>query len=230
MGRIRVTATRSKRTLIIQIIRNTYLSLYQQWKRTYPLSRDYPVSKVHQNIRSATSLIGSFVSDSQINNSRYDLWSSKGWKEIYYNHWYFAVILSKDSKGNLSAWIQDAHYEWKHHNDTMTTTPYDESKQSRQSLILNESELKYIIKESVQRVLQEQKKRARLSDSTINKRFGYLIHREVAQGNLDPMTADELAFYGLYNNEHFSNGGHTYFNMKPSEFDYKNLGISRHRN
>lgn len=133
---------------------DTYTSLYNQFRRSYPRSTSYPVSQLNMNIRNGYSIVRQSFPHSSFKLSQYAPWAIYGWYEVYYSHWYFAVTFVRNKKGIVRAVIQDAIYEGYHHNDVMTTKPY-ESKTYKKSVILTGSNLKNIIAESVSRVLSE---------------------------------------------------------------------------
>ena len=136
-------------SLLKEKIKDKYTYLYNEYLRTNPTSKSYTRGQLNTNIRNAASVGKIYVDDVQITQPRFDRWAKNGWFVIpCYNHWYFAVILTKTKKGIIRAEIQDACYEGDYHNDIMQTQPYNES-----IIRIKESQLKNIIKESIRKVL-----------------------------------------------------------------------------
>ncbi|MGM9789304.1 MAG: hypothetical protein ACI3Y9_03250 [Candidatus Cryptobacteroides sp.] len=151
------------------------------------------------NIRNAYSIVRQSFPHSSFKLSQYAPWAIYGWYEVYYSHWYFAVTFVRNKKGIVRAVIQDAIYEGYHHNDVMTTKPY-ESKTYKKSIVLTESNLKNIISESIFRIIQE------YTDSPI---FGWKHARKKYKdgGTTDEVIKKLKDAYDVYAQESISQGG-----------------------
>ena len=111
--------------------------------------RPYPISKLRQNIANALSINGSYIDPHKLKEPLYNAWITNKYKVIFHSHWYYAVQLMIDSKGETIAKVVDALYEGDYHNDTMETKPYESilkinriiseviNQYIRQNLILN---------------------------------------------------------------------------------------------
>lgn len=106
-------------------IANKYLSLYREYRRYYPQRKDYTYRQLRQNIAIVASIINSTVESHSLHNSTFIPWLENDWKQLYFNHWYFALTV-EEVNGTPTAIIQDAHYEGDHHNDILLSKPYDE--------------------------------------------------------------------------------------------------------
>lgn len=138
---------------IRQTIRDTYIGLYREFKAANPNDRDYTRKKLTQNIRQAAGINGKIVSEFDIVNPSFDAWASAGYKQVYHFHWYFAVILQKDARGNVIAVVYDAHYEGEHYNGPRLSPPYSDVNESKIKVVITESQLRRIIRETLTRVL-----------------------------------------------------------------------------
>jgi len=106
-------------------IASKYLSLYRDYRRYYPHRKDYTYRQLRQNIAEAVSIVNATIDSNNLKRSTFIPWLDNDWKQLYYNHWYFAVVI-EEVNGNLTAIIQDIHYEGDHHNDNLLSKPYDE--------------------------------------------------------------------------------------------------------
>ncbi|MCQ2083290.1 MAG: hypothetical protein MJY58_02175 [Bacteroidaceae bacterium] len=137
------------------IIQAKYTELYRQWRRANPTSRDYPIIKLRQNIAKAYSVVKQSFPQTSFKQSTFIPWSSKGWYELYHFHWYFAISFVKDRRGNIRAQIEDAHYEGEHHNDTLTSQPYDESQIRNSKIVLKENDIRNMVRRCIREIIQE---------------------------------------------------------------------------
>ena len=126
-----------KNVCLRDIIKDKYKYLYNEWKRKNNGSNNYTIEQLNKNIASAYSVIKMTFPESAFRKSRYNPWAEKGWYELPYSHWYFAVVFIRDKNTNdIWASIQDAHYEGDHHNYILHTQPYvDESYRRIMSLM-----------------------------------------------------------------------------------------------
>lgn len=103
--------------------------MYDKWRMSNRGNNNYTVQQLNQNIPNAYSIVKMSFPSLSFRKSKYNQWAEKGWYEIAYSRWFFAVVFIKDRNGNIRACIQDAHYEADHHNDILQTEPYvDESR------------------------------------------------------------------------------------------------------
>lgn len=89
--------------------------------------------------------------ETDIHGSTFNPWKAHGWLVTFFNHWYFAGIISKDSAGNYYFEVKDAIYEGDYHNSPMP--PCESKNKSNDRIILSESQLRSIIRESLIRTL-----------------------------------------------------------------------------
>lgn len=144
-----------KASNIRTIIRKTYRDLYDARKAAMSDDSAYTRKQLEQNIKNASSINGKVVSDIDIKNSSFEEWASSGWKQLYHFHWYFAVTLNRTMGGEIIAVVQDAHYEGEHHNDTLTSQPYDESQNRNGKIVINECDIRRMVKECIRKIIQE---------------------------------------------------------------------------
>lgn len=161
-----------KGSTVRQKIRKIYTDLHIQYRRAYPRSSAYPISRLKQNINNALSIHGKTFKETNFINSRYSKWENG--VVIPYSHCYWLVSFSQNRKGEVIANVIDVEYEGFYHNDIMDTAPYDESKLHKaQTIVENsnnhisthtiwkkknikiaESDLHWIVRESVNKVLR----------------------------------------------------------------------------
>lgn len=112
-----------------------YTNLRRQMLRSRE-RRPYPISKLKQNIANALSINGGYIDPHDIKEPLYNDWITKKYKVLPHNHWYYAIQLMIDSKGETIAKVVDALYEGDYHNDTMETKPYEENKLNFNRIII----------------------------------------------------------------------------------------------
>ena len=100
-----------------------YTNLRRQMRRR--TGRAYPIARLRQNIANALSINGGYVDPHKLKEPRYNAWVTNKYKVLPYNHWFYAVQLMINSKGEFIARVVDALYEGDYHNDTMKTKPYE---------------------------------------------------------------------------------------------------------
>ena len=142
---IEVVITKDVSSKVVQ----KYTSLYRQMRRK--TGSAYPRAKLIENIRSALSCSGEFIDEMDLRKPIIPRWDAANFKVYHYRHWYYAVKLMLNVKGDMIAVTQDALYEGDYHNDTMETKPY-EGVQNRK-VVLSEARLRAIIKNAIRRVL-----------------------------------------------------------------------------
>lgn len=101
-----------------------YTGLYKEYRRFYPDRKDYTYQQLRINIKQVASIVNKIVDSSDIKTTTFIPWLDNDWKQYYYNHWYFALTITKIN-GEPTAIVQDAHYEGDHHNDSLLSKPYD---------------------------------------------------------------------------------------------------------
>lgn len=106
---------------------------------------------MHQNIANALSINGGYVNPHDLKEPIIADWKARLYKVFNYSHWYYAVSLRRNSDGDTIAVVCDARYEGDYHNDTMQTTPYESL--FRGHILIKESQLRTIIRESIKRIL-----------------------------------------------------------------------------
>lgn len=134
-----------------KIVTNKYVRMYQNLHRSQ--GRAYPRAQLINNIRIAPSINGDYIEPSIIRNPIIQDWKAKGYRVIPFKHWFYAVQLRRMANGETAAVAVDARYEGDYHNDTMQTKPYNESVNRKLKIILKESQLQRIIRESIKKVL-----------------------------------------------------------------------------
>lgn len=154
MQQIKVRIPRASN--IRTIIRKTYRDLYDARKAAMPDDSAYTRKQLEQNIKNASAINGKIVTDIDIKNSSFEDWASRGWKQLYHFHWYFAVTLNRTRDGEIIAVVQDAHYEGEHHNDTLTSQPYDESQIRKGKIVINENDIRKMVRECIRKIILEQ--------------------------------------------------------------------------
>ena len=181
------------------IIQAKYTELYRQWRHANPTSQNYPLVKLRQNISNAYGVVRQSFPQSSFKQSTFTPWHDKGLYELYYFHWYFAISFVKDKRGNIRAQIYDAHYEGEHHNDTLTSQPYDESRTTRGKILIKESDIRKMVRECISRILQEDRRKPTLGEY------------EVVDGFFRSCIAPSLKQFGAYNDIRiYYSPSHTY--------------------
>lgn len=107
-----------------QRIVDKYTWLYREYRRFYPEKKDYTYKQLRRNIAEVASIVNTMVDTNDMHNSTFTPWLDNGWKQLYYRHWYFALVIM-EINGDSKAVVMDAHYEGDHHNDILLSTPYD---------------------------------------------------------------------------------------------------------
>lgn len=187
-----------KASNIRTIIRKTYRDLYDARKAAMPNDSAYTRKQLEQNIKNASAINGKIVTDIGIKNSTFEEWATRGWKQLYHFHWYFAVTLNRTRDGEIIAVVQDAHYEGEHHNDTLTSQPYDESQIRKGKIVINENDIRKMVRECVYRIL----------DESYNGRIG---EYECKNGFLRALKAPSLKQFGYFNDVRlYYSPSHTY--------------------
>lgn len=102
-----------------------YTYLYWEYRRFYPDRKEYTYKQLRNNIAEVASIVNAFIDSHEVRNSTFIPWLDHNWKQFYYKHWYFAVII-EHIQGIPTAIVCDAHYEGDHHNDIILSKPYDE--------------------------------------------------------------------------------------------------------
>lgn len=107
-----------------QRIVNKYTWLYREYCRFYPEKKDYTYKQLRRNITEVASIVNMMMDNNDMHNSTFPPWLDNGWKQLYYKHWYFALVVM-EINGSSKVVVMDAHYEGDHHNDILLSTPYD---------------------------------------------------------------------------------------------------------
>lgn len=107
-----------------QRIVDKYTWLYSEYRRFYPEKKDYTYKQLRRNIAEVASIVNTMVDTNDMHSSTFTPWLDNGWKQLYYRHWYFALIIVVVD-GSTTAVVMDAHYEGDHHNDILLSAPYD---------------------------------------------------------------------------------------------------------
>ena len=109
--------------MLKQRIVEKYTRLYKDYRRYYPEQKDYTYKQLRQNIAKVASIVNATVDSQEVHNSTFIPWMDNGWKQLYFQHWYFAVEITLIDD-IMAAIVMDAHYEGDHHNDTLFNMPY----------------------------------------------------------------------------------------------------------
>ena len=70
------------------------------------------------------SFYGQTFDDNQLRNPKLIDWQKKGFREIQYKNWHFAVIVQLDMFGYHTAIVQNCIHDKDYHNDNMQTEPF----------------------------------------------------------------------------------------------------------
>ena len=130
-------------SLVRRKIQSTYRDLYLRWRTKYPTSTAYSMAMAMANYRNVVSIHGKVFPETAFHLA------DRYWHNgivIGYSHWFFLVEFQTNKRGQIIASIKDACYEGDYHNDTMNTTPYDESILKNQKTILE----KYLLNDNRQ--------------------------------------------------------------------------------
>lgn len=120
-----ITVIIPRNSSVRKYVRDRYNELWNAWKRANPTSRDYTVTKLNTNIRNVLSVSGKQFNNNSFRMAIYTPWIGR--KVLPYAHWFFLVDFQQNRNSQIYAIVEDACYEGDYHNDTMNTTPYDES-------------------------------------------------------------------------------------------------------
>ena len=100
-----------------------YTNLRRQMKNNE--GRTYSIEKLKQNISNALSINGQYIDSYKLREPVLETWVANGYRVLNYNHWYYAVFLFTNPKGEVVAKVVDAIYEGDYHNNKMQTKPYE---------------------------------------------------------------------------------------------------------
>lgn len=107
-----------------RIIVDKYTTLYREYRRFYPGRKDYTYKQLRQNIIEVASIVTATIDSGDVHRSTFIPWLDNDWKQYYYKHWYFALIVTKQGEEYVAI-VRDAHYEGDHHNDDLLSKPYE---------------------------------------------------------------------------------------------------------
>ena len=84
-------------------------------------------------------------------------WKTKGYREIVYKNWHFAVIVQLDMFDNNIAIVQDCVHDKDYHNDTMQTEPFKMDNPNDMSHLVDwkEHRLNAIRTESIRKAIKK---------------------------------------------------------------------------
>ena len=102
---------------VTKIVVDKYTALYQQRRKS--LGRAYPRAQFIANIRAALSCNGEFISETELREPIINSWKTKKYKVYKYRHWFYAVVLRLNSRGDVIAVSQDARYKSDYHYDVL---------------------------------------------------------------------------------------------------------------
>lgn len=117
---------------------NFYSTYFYKFKKENPTDKTYTKTNMKNHITKVMSVRNHTISPNDIKVPVIDEWKKAGWYEISFWTWFYAVEVRVDKKNNIILRIMDAVHNSEHHNDVMSTTPYDENVQRRTNNHLNE--------------------------------------------------------------------------------------------
>jgi hypothetical protein len=163
--------------------------MYEKFKREYPTDVTYTKQKLQRNIRSVLSIAFKSIPKTQIIGSTYEQWDAKGYKEIRFKNWFFAVTLEQGSDGCIYAVIQDGHHNSLHHNDQMQTQPYDNIDECIRYLLREYANRNYPITESKSKGI------IRMNEQGLRRMAGYIVRRINEDAVYNPIRTLNEKFY-----------------------------------
>lgn len=127
--------------------------------------RKYSYTEAWKNIHSILSFFGESFNDNQLKKTIIKSWQNKGWYEIRYKNWHFAVTIQLGLFGNNIAIVQDCIHDKDYHNDTMQTSPFEMDSPDDKSHLVDWREYKFdrliseSIKNSINKIINSRNKR-----------------------------------------------------------------------
>lgn len=153
---IQIKASRKNKAYLNRKIVSFYIGIW--YDRLVNLTkRKYAYNQVLRNINNVLSFYKVTFNDNQIRNTILLDWKRKGWKEIPYKNWHFAVIVQLDLFGRNVAIVQDCVHDKDYHNDTMQTEPFKMDSPNDMSHLVDwkERRLNAIIAESIRKSIKK---------------------------------------------------------------------------
>ncbi len=135
------------------LIAQKYAHFYKNRAKRIRSPRARAILRVQLSSEAATvaSFHGQQVTyETEVRGSSYNPWKAHKWLVTKYRHWYFAGVIKKTKKGGYIFNVKDALYEGDYHNSLI---PLCEGK----TIILKESDLRIMVKESIRRIMNEYK-------------------------------------------------------------------------
>lgn len=152
---IHVRASRANRIRLNAEIINFYTNLW--YDRLVNLTkRKYAYALVWRNVRNVLTFYGKTFDDNQLKVPTLITWKSKGWRELIYKKWHFAVVVQLDMFDNNIAIVQDCCHDKDYHNDTLETESFKMDNPDDKSHLVDwkEIKLKSIIQETINQYLK----------------------------------------------------------------------------
>ena len=120
---VRIVINRATKAAIVKKIVLFYIGIWYDRLVNLTLKK-YAFPKARKNIVSALAFLRKTFDDNQVKKTTYASWQARGWNEIQYSNWHFAVIVQLDMFGNHIAIVQDCVHNKDYHNDTSQTSPF----------------------------------------------------------------------------------------------------------
>lgn len=153
---VRIVINRTTKATIVRKIASFYVNIW--FDRLVNLTlRKYAFPKARRNIISALAFLRQTFEDNQVKKTTLANWQARGWNEIQYKSWHFAVIVQLDMFGNNIAIVQDCCHDKDYHNDTMETEPFKMDNADDKSHLVDWKEYKmmFIITETINSYLRK---------------------------------------------------------------------------
>lgn len=152
---VRIVINRATKATIVRKIASFYVNIW--FDRLVNLTlRKYAFPKARRNIISALAFLRQTFEDNQVKKTTLANWQARGWNEIHYKNWHFAVIVQLDMFGNNIAIVQDCCHDKDYHNGTMETEPFKMDNADDKSHLVDWKEYKVqtIIRETIEQFLK----------------------------------------------------------------------------
>lgn len=152
---LHVRTNRAIRTRLSRKIAQFYINIW--YDRLINVTRyKYAYTRALRNGLNVLTFFSQTFNDNYLKNPTLKTWQDKGWKEIQYKNWHFAVVVQLDLFGNNTAIVQDCIHDKDYHNDNMQTKPFVMDNPNDQSHLADwkEYRMRTIIRETINQYIR----------------------------------------------------------------------------
>lgn len=153
---IQIKTNKTVKVMLIDKITSFYINIWHD--RLINLTkRKYSYEQARKNIIDTLHFFSMTFDDLEVKKTRFLKWINRGWYEIKYKNWHFAVIVQLDMFGNNIAIVQDCIHDNDYHNDTMETKPFEKDNDDDVSHLVDwkENYLNKLISEAIRNSIRK---------------------------------------------------------------------------